>query len=116
MRPIPPTHKKVIDSDPFFKKCARCIDGGCAGRITIEHALIYGGRQIAELWAYVPLCEYHHAVNKFQDGGDLQKEKNVWVALNRATDAELLAYSKAINYLRERERLNQKYGVFKFTG
>lgn len=109
MRPIPASHKAIIDSDKYYKTCARRRDGGCAGRITIEHAIIYAGRQIAELWNYVPLCERHHAVCSFQDRGDLQKEKNVWLALCRATDEELAQYSKVINYKQLRERLNDKY-------
>jgi hypothetical protein len=110
MRPIPPAHRSKIDKDKYFKSCARKKDGNCLGRITIEHALIFAGRQICEMWNYVPLCTYHHAICEHQDGGDLQKEKNVWIALNRASNDELRVYSKAIDYIRERERLNQKYG------
>ena len=93
--------------------CARQNDGGCAGRLTREHSLIYGGRQIDEAWAIVFLCARHHAVDEYQDGGDLQKEKNVWIALNQATDNELKQYSKAIDYVKLREKLNQKYGINK---
>jgi hypothetical protein len=89
--------------------CARAEDGGCGGSLTWEHALIYGGRQIDEAWAIVILCSRHHAVNEYQDGGDLQKEKNVWLALNQATYEELLTYSKAIDYIRMRKTLNEKY-------
>ena len=109
MRKIPAEHKKVIDSDPYFKKCAR-QSYNCAGRITIEHALIFGGKQIAELWNYIPLCAYHHAVEQYQDGGDLKKELNIKIALNRATDDELRKYSKAIDYIKMRTRLNMIYG------
>lgn len=88
--------------------CARAGEG-CAGRITWEHALIFGGRQIDESWAIVLLCERHHGVNSYQDNGDLQKEKNVWIALNQATDDELQKYSKVVNYVELRNRLNEKY-------
>ena len=44
----------------------------------------------------------------------LNKEINVWIALNRATDEELKKYSKAIDYIRMREVLNKKYGVYNF--
>ena len=91
--------------------CARASDGGCAGRITWEHTLTYAGKQIDEVWAIIKLCEYHHDVNTQQGNGDLDKEKNVWIALNRATDEELEKYSKAINYIRERDRLNKIYMV-----
>lgn len=113
MRPIPTAHKKQIDQDPFYKKCARRNDGECGGRITIEHCLIFAGKQIAEMWNYIPLCERHHSVLSYQDRGDLQKEKNVWIALNRATEQDLLKYSKSINYLDLKNRLNKKYGTYK---
>jgi len=109
MRKIPPKHREIINSDLYYKTCVRQNEGNCAGNITIEHALIFGGRQIAELWNYIPLCEYHHSVNNYQDGGDLDKEKNTYFALNRATDEELLKYSKALDYLLLRKRLNKKY-------
>lgn len=70
------------------------------------------GKQIDEVWAIIKLCEYHHAVNTYQDGKGLDKEKNVWIALNRATDEELKKYSKAIDYIRERARLNTIYGIY----
>lgn len=110
MRPISPRVKKILDERK--QVCARRKDGGCAGRLTREHALTYANRQIDEAWAIIFLCARHHAVDEYQDGGDLQKEKNVWIALNQASDAELLKYSKVINYLRERARLNEQYGIY----
>lgn len=89
--------------------CARHADGVCGGRLTWEHTLIYGGRQIDEAWAIILLCARHHAVDEYQDSGDLQKEKNVRLALNQATDDELRQYSKAIDYIRLRKTLNEKY-------
>lgn len=92
--------------------CAR-YGPDCAGsRLTWEHALIYGHNQVQEPWAILPLCEFHHAANRHQDGPGLNKEINLWIALNRATTKELELYSKAINYVRERERLNTKYGEY----
>lgn len=91
------------------QECARHADGGCDGSLTWEHAIIYGGRQLDEAWAIVILCSRHHAVNEYQDGGDLQKEKNVWLALNQATEGELRQYSKAIDYIRLKKTLNEKY-------
>lgn len=109
MRPISPQVKAKLDSEPDI--CA-LEDENCQGRITREHCLIYGGRQIDEAWAIIKICAWHHSVDEFQDGGGLNKEKNVWVALNRATDEELLKYSKAINYIEMRNRLNKKYGKY----
>ena len=102
--------KKVRDqliSEPDI--CARRKDGGCDGSITWEHAVTFAGRQLDKAWAIIKICEYHHAVNKHQDGGDLDKEKNLHVALNRATDEELKEISKAKDYIKEKERLNAKY-------
>ena len=84
--------------------CQRA-NGECNGRITWEHASTYAGRQIDEAWAIVKLCEYHHAVNLFQDSGDLNKQENQRIALNQATDEELMKYSKG-NFIQLRERLN----------
>lgn len=107
MRKVSNRVKAILLDEPDV--CARKCDGSCAGRITWEHALIFGGKQIDEAWAIVKLCAYHHAVDEWQDGGDLQKEKNVCIALNRATDDELRKYSKAVNYIELRTKLNEKY-------
>lgn len=109
MRKIPESLKEEMANDPYYKKCARADEGNCAGRITWEHAIIFGGKQLNEKWAILPICEYHHGVCNYQDKGDLNKEKHIWLALNRATDEQLLSISKAINYLELKERLNAKY-------
>lgn len=116
MRKIPDKHKTLISTDPFYRKCCLEFLGDCDGRITIEHALIHAGRQISEMFNYVPLCEFHHAVNKYQDGGDFHKDRSVWIALNRATDQEIKSISKAVDYFRMRNYLNEKYGKPPFMG
>tara|TARA_R110000868_G_scaffold160448_8_gene390088 strand:+ start:339 stop:674 length:336 start_codon:yes stop_codon:yes gene_type:complete len=93
-------------ADPYYKVCARASEGTCRGKITWEHALIYAGRQIQEKWAIIPLCEWHHAVNKFQDSGDLNKRLNELIALLRATPEDLKKYprenwSEKINRLKK---------------
>lgn len=108
MRKISPRVKAILEAEP--QVCARVKDGGCAGRITWEHALTYAGKQIDEAWAIIKLCERHHAVNTYQDMGDLNKAKNIWIALMRATYEELKAYSKAIDLIKRREFLNNIYG------
>ena len=90
--------------------CARRFDGGCAGRLSIEHCLNFAHRQIDESWNLLWLCTYHHAIEENTNSGGLDKEKNTWLVLNQATDEELLKYSKAVNYIELRDRLNQKYG------
>lgn len=114
MRPIPLKMKAEILVDPRYKICARKNHLGheCEGRITLEHALIYAGKQINEKFAIIPLCAKAHSVDRFQDGGDLNKEINTWISLNLATTEELQSISKVINYEWEKSRLNAKYGVF----
>lgn len=112
MRPIPLKTRKIISEDPFYSLCCRRDEGDCAGRITIEHAIVFAGRQLDHLFSLLPVCEFHHAVCQFQDNGNLNKEKHTWIALNRATDDELRSISKAIDYIALRERLNKKYGIW----
>ena len=109
MRKISAKVKEELLADPRMKKCARACEGNCGGRITWEHVIIYGGRQLDEAWAIIPLCEYHHDVNTYQDIGDLNKEKNLWIALKQAPPGRLKALSKAIDYEKRLDYLNKKY-------
>ena len=109
--------KKLLDDileDPFYKTCARAGLHGhvCEGRVTFEHALIYGGKQVQKKFAILPLCEGAHSVGRCQDAGDLNKEVNVWICLNRASIYELVSISKAIDYTRMKDMLNKKYGMY----
>lgn len=105
-----------LEQDPEYTRCAlkdiSDILGQCGGRVTREHALIYAGKKIQERWAIIPLCARHHAVDQYQDAGTMVKQRNIWVALNRATDSELAAISKVTDYRWERERLNKEYGPY----
>lgn len=107
MRRIPDSVKHQLEAEPNV--CARRTDSPCGGRITWEHAIIYAGKQLNEVWAIIKLCEKHHGVNSYQDRGELDKERNVHIALNRATENELRAISKSVDYLALRDRLNKKY-------
>ena len=68
-----------------------------------EHTLLFGNRQIQERWAIISICWRVHR------GPLLNKEINIWIALNRATDDELKAISKARDFLKYRDYLNKKY-------
>ncbi len=92
--------------------CMRADEGNCQGRITKEHAIIYAGKQLQDEWSILDICEYHHGVNNFQDRGNLNKEKHVWIALNRAPEERLKELSKAEDKIALKHRLNLKYGVF----
>lgn len=132
MSPIPPPIRKLIDADPFYKVCALRgrwvelsfpIEGSmeferrmtlhhCEGRITMEHTIIFAGKQVQALWAIVPICACGHEVDRWQDAGTMDKDANIWVALNRATDEELRAISKSTDYFWMRDNLNKKYGPY----
>jgi len=108
MRKISASVKEAILADDYYLRCARMKEGDCNGHITWEHALIYAGRQVDEKWAIIPLCEWHHAVNKHQGGGNENKEKHQWIALKRATKEELAKYPKT-DWEQKLKYLNDKY-------
>jgi hypothetical protein len=101
MRPIPPQLRKQMADDEYYKEC--CLGGSCDGKVEWHHNLIYAGRQVNEKFCILPLCEFHH------DNIAWFKELVDWHMLNRATDEELKAYSKAVDYIAMRERLNKKF-------
>lgn len=118
MNNIPPGVKKEVLKDRFYDTCSRRMllnDHQCSGRITWEHAMIFAGRQVQKKWAIIPLCEFAHGVNTFQDKGILDKDINRWIALNRATDKELEEISKATSYEKMKEYLNGEYGIPDFS-
>ena len=114
MNNIPRKLRAELAADPFYRACARKGLHGhkCAGRITWEHAFIYAGKQVQKKWAIIPLCAKAHAVDEFQDGGDMNKEINQLIALSRAADEEILEISRARNYFLYRAHLFKKYGVY----
>lgn len=104
MRSIPKKLKDEMSRDPFYKRC--CISGATHEKIDWHHTIIFAGRQLNEAWAIVPLARsIHENIVKYQD-------KCLWIALNRASESDLRRYSKAIDYIRLRNRLNEKYGVY----
>lgn len=111
MRKISKRVRDILIQEPDV--CALRQFGGCAGRITWEHSFQYGGKQVDEAWGIIKICSRHHSVDQYQDNGLLNKEKNLWVALNKATDEELHPYCKVIDYIQKRADLNKKYGVWK---
>jgi hypothetical protein len=115
MRAIPQSVRKEISKDPRYTICSLMGVKGhvCGGRITMEHALIYRGRQIQEKWAIIPVCAAGQEVDEYQDAHTMDKEMNQWVAFNQATDEDLMRYPRAY-FFRDRERLNNKYGPYTF--
>ncbi len=85
----------------------------CGGRRnTREHAFIFAGKQIDEPWAIISCCAKGQEVDGYQDAHTMDKNLNRWVALNRATDEELIKYSKVVNLIRMRDNLNATYGSY----
>lgn len=61
MRPIPLEHIKIINSEPYYKKsCLSGLNGTWNDRIVIHHPWLYAGKQINEIWAYMPLLDSEH--------------------------------------------------------
>lgn len=109
-----PKVRKDVGNDTEYTRCG--IPDGFGphgGRVTREHALIHAGKKIQEKWAIIPCCAAHHGVDAYQDAStETAKDVRVWVALNRASDEDLVRFSKAVNYIRMRSYLNDKYGSY----
>lgn len=120
---IPLGMRAEMEKDPEYKSCALFgqFDHVCEGRITWEHAIIVAGKKVQKKWAIPPLCAKAHEVDQFQDAGTMVKEINEWIALSRATDADLLSlfgevifspFCKAKFLFQRREYLTKKYGKY----
>ena len=114
MRTMPLKLRRECDADPRYGRCMRQVALGdhlCNGNpmtgqfIEWDHTHIFAGRQTNEKWAIVAVCWYVHS------GPGFNKEINVWIGLNQATEEELQRHSKAENLIAKRERLNKKYGT-----
>lgn len=114
--PIPKKQREDMSRDPWYRICALGhVEGHeCGGKITWEHCIIFQGKKLQERWAIIPLCERGHAVNNYQDAGTMDKQMNIWVALNMATDEELIEISKVEQYLHTRDYLNTIYGPYRY--
>lgn len=115
MNNMPLKLREVCAADEEYRTCMRqealhdheCAPDPLNGRlIEWEHALIFAGEQVQRKFAVISSCWWAHR------GPGLDKRKNVWIALNRASDTELEEISKATDYLVMRERLNEAYGAY----
>lgn len=102
---IPLDLRAQLEADPYYKHCAISLVMG--PKIDWHHNLIYAGRQVQARFCIIPLSNVVHEEIVFH------KEEVDWIMVNRATDEELVHYSKVIDYLRMRDVLNQKYGEYK---
>lgn len=107
MNNIPPKLNKEMNDDPYYKRC--CVTGSTDGKIERHHNLIFAGRQVQEKWCILPILKsVHDKANNSLVKGHLD-----WIMLNRGTDEELKRYSKAVDLIAKRERLNKQYGIYK---
>ena len=111
MHAIPQPLRETMSTDPYYTKCARfellhdhvCLPDPLTRKlIEWEHVFIYAGKQIQEWWAIIPICYLVHR------GGQLNKEINEWIALNRATPEDLALYPKR-DWIQRLKYLNAKY-------
>ena len=114
MRVISAKVRKQISEDPGYRVCMLKAYPAhvCGGRLTREHALIHAGRQVDAKFAIISCCAKGQEVDEYQDAHTMDKDLNRWVALNRASDEELVDLSKVIDYRRMRDRLNSIYGEY----
>jgi hypothetical protein len=114
MRAIPTKLKREMLESHQYKVCMlRAYPGHiCGGRITLEHAIIHAGKQVNERWAIIACCARGQEVDSYQDAHTMDKNLNRWVAYNRAPEERLRELSKAVDLIRERERLNDIYGEY----
>lgn len=106
MRPIPQKIRQEIGEDSFYKTCIHKYQeesSSCSGRITIEHAWIYSGKQVNEIWALVPCCEKHNI-----GVSGREKDWNRYIALLRATPEDFSKYPKK-DWVQELHRLSDKF-------
>lgn len=57
MSPIPKKIRKILNADQYMKTCVNCKS---TQHIEFNHALIYSGRQIQEVYSILPLCTTCH--------------------------------------------------------
>jgi len=90
--PIPKEIREQLAADPFMSLC--CLaDETCEGRIEWDHHLKFAGKRRNEPWGILPLCSSHH-----RREAQFRAEKDR-IMVSRATDAQLMPYSKANNYI-----------------
>lgn len=115
---IPKKLRADMNLEPFYHSCARreaLHDHECAPNpitrrlIEWHHALKYAGKKVQKRYAIVPLCWWTH------EGPGKDDAIGAWIALNRASDEEILELSHkgGRDYFQYRHFLNKKFGVYK---
>lgn len=110
MRAIPKKLRDELEADPWYQQCCLTkLRKGLGVKIEWHHNLIYAGKQVNEKFCILPLeAEFHRRANE-----KWVKDCLDHVMLNRATDEELRRYSKAVDLVAKRNRLNIEHGTYK---
>lgn len=110
-----PALRRDIGIDPEYARCAAIgipEHPFCGGRITRSHDAKCAGKKVQRRWAINPICALGHGVDEYQDAGTHIPERvRLWIALNRASDRELLEFPRA-NFIGQRELLNREFGKY----
>jgi hypothetical protein len=106
MNNMPSALRKELAANPFYSRCAITGVTDQDSRIEWHHNLIHAGKQVQERWCIIPLV---HIVHAKAENKNVREALN-WIMTNRATDEQLRKYSKAVDYIKIRDRLNKKFG------
>lgn len=109
-----PALRREISADPEYLRCGLLDIHGhvCGGRVTRSHDCFVAGKKVQRKWAIPPLCAKGHGVDQYQDAHTEESPRlRLWVALNRASDSDLMEFPKAA-LIQERERLNREFGEY----
>jgi hypothetical protein len=102
-----------MDANPLYHMCIfHRMAHGPGVKIEWHHNLIFAGSQVNEEWAILPICVAVHDKAREKH----MKERLDWIMLNRAPEERLRYYSKAINFIQEKHRLNGIYGKWTPVG
>lgn len=113
MNPIPLSLRTALTGDPDYR-AGYCIFHNRTHpynppvRLEWHHNLIFAGRQVQARFCILQICKPIHEKANRPD----VRERLDWIMLNRASDAELYDYSKAINLIHRRNMLNAKFGKY----
>jgi len=109
-KPIPKPLREEMESDPFYQKC--CLSGRMRSsivEINWHHNFStyqFGNKgRLNEKWCILPLIKVLHDKEKVREIKDLLN----WVMLNRADEETLKKYSKSMDLIALRNRLNKEY-------
>ena len=105
---IPPKLNEELNNDPLYGFCALYGHFGheCDGRITRDHSFAYKGENVQGKPFITPVCAKAHGVDGHKDSPELKRQRE-WVALCRASDADILALTGE----REISRLSKAYAI-----